>query len=296
MLNAQWLNTFKTLVEVGHFTHTAEKLFMTQPGVSQQIKKLEAAVNCALIIREGKSFELTEQGQLVYQYALEANQQQQQLLEKIKFDDPYQGEWRLSAPGAIATALYSELLTLQKLHPKLSTHMEAAPNRKIIADVLEGSIDLGIVTYQPHNSDLTCEAIGVMELALVGPKHYQSQGKLLDDLNILGVVDHPDARHYFEKVIEAGDVAIQAEFDWEQLPKATYINQFSQILHPVMQGIGMTVIPKIAITEAAANQSLQQWKTSKAISDPLYLIRRKRRALPARYQLLLETIRNQTFK
>ena len=32
MLNPVWLHTFKTLIEVGHFTQTAEKLFMTQPG------------------------------------------------------------------------------------------------------------------------------------------------------------------------------------------------------------------------------------------------------------------------
>ncbi|MFT6927030.1 MAG: DNA-binding transcriptional LysR family regulator [Psychromonas sp.] len=38
MLKPFWLNTFKTLIEVGHFTQTAEKLNMTQPGVSQHIK------------------------------------------------------------------------------------------------------------------------------------------------------------------------------------------------------------------------------------------------------------------
>ncbi|MGC7906805.1 helix-turn-helix domain-containing protein [Vibrio anguillarum] len=38
-----WLNTFKTLVDIGHFTKAAELLHMTQPGVSQHINKLEAA-------------------------------------------------------------------------------------------------------------------------------------------------------------------------------------------------------------------------------------------------------------
>jgi DNA-binding transcriptional LysR family regulator len=67
MLNPLWLHTFKTLIEVGHFTQTAEKLYMTQPGVSQHIKKLESACGYALIKREKKSFELTEQGQRVYE-------------------------------------------------------------------------------------------------------------------------------------------------------------------------------------------------------------------------------------
>ena len=70
MLNPLWLNTFKTLIDLGHFTRTAEKLHMTQPGVSQQIQKLENACGHSLIKREKKSFELTEQGRQVYEYAL----------------------------------------------------------------------------------------------------------------------------------------------------------------------------------------------------------------------------------
>lgn len=43
MINLVWLKTFCTLVEVGHFTKTADMLFMTQSGVSQQVKKIRTA-------------------------------------------------------------------------------------------------------------------------------------------------------------------------------------------------------------------------------------------------------------
>ena len=49
MINPTWLNTFCTLVEVNHFTQTAERLFMTQSGVSQHIKKLEQQVKLRAI-------------------------------------------------------------------------------------------------------------------------------------------------------------------------------------------------------------------------------------------------------
>ncbi|ABZ77187.1 transcriptional regulator, LysR family [Shewanella halifaxensis HAW-EB4] len=42
---------------------------MTQPGVSQQIQKLEQACGHSLITRLNKQFEITEQGQQVYQCA-----------------------------------------------------------------------------------------------------------------------------------------------------------------------------------------------------------------------------------
>ena len=59
MFNPVWLNTFVTLVNTEHFTKTAEKLFMTQPGVSQHINKLENAFGYSLIRRDKKSFEIT---------------------------------------------------------------------------------------------------------------------------------------------------------------------------------------------------------------------------------------------
>ena len=71
MINPIWLDTFITLVETGNFTRTAEQRFMTQPGVSQHLKKLEEVCQCELVVRLGKGIQLTEQGQRVYQYAKE---------------------------------------------------------------------------------------------------------------------------------------------------------------------------------------------------------------------------------
>lgn len=72
MLNPLWLKTFITLIETGHFTRTAERLFMTQPGVSQHIKKLEQACGHPLIERNNKSFEITQQGKMLFDYAKES--------------------------------------------------------------------------------------------------------------------------------------------------------------------------------------------------------------------------------
>ncbi|HSP84641.1 MAG TPA: LysR family transcriptional regulator, partial [Psychrobacter sp.] len=62
MINTTWLRTFCTLVEIGHFTRTAERLYMTQSGVSQHIRKLESQLGIDLLIRQGKQFSLTDAG------------------------------------------------------------------------------------------------------------------------------------------------------------------------------------------------------------------------------------------
>ena len=62
MINPVWLRSFCTLVDVGHFTRTAEKLHMTQSGVSQHVRKLEEQLGTALFIRTTRSISLTEAG------------------------------------------------------------------------------------------------------------------------------------------------------------------------------------------------------------------------------------------
>lgn len=68
MLNTQHLITFRTLVETGSFTQTARKLGLTQPAVSQHIQKLEKGLGKPLLIRHGRSTELTEAGKVLYKH------------------------------------------------------------------------------------------------------------------------------------------------------------------------------------------------------------------------------------
>ena len=66
MINITWLRTFCTLVDVGHFTRTAGRLYMTQSGVSQHVRKLEEQLDTGLLIRQGKLFSLTNAGEQLY--------------------------------------------------------------------------------------------------------------------------------------------------------------------------------------------------------------------------------------
>ncbi|GGN27070.1 MULTISPECIES: LysR family transcriptional regulator [Marinomonas] len=74
MLNTQHLITFKALVDTGSFTKTAKLLGLTQPAVSQHIQKLEREMGEALLIRHGRTTNMTPAGEVLLQhiYDLEA--------------------------------------------------------------------------------------------------------------------------------------------------------------------------------------------------------------------------------
>ncbi|WP_299790652.1 LysR family transcriptional regulator [uncultured Shewanella sp.] len=284
MLNPLWLNTFKTLVDLGHFTRTAEKLHMTQPGVSQQIQKLENACGYSLIKREKRSFELTEQGRLVYEYALKLVDDEASLIETLGFDNPYSGECKLSCSGSLALQLYPALLSLQQQHPELVIRLEAAPNQKILQDLQSGKVDLGIVTHIPQSSLYLCSVIGEEPLCIVLPRRYENRDIGPQELMDCGLIEHPDAAHYLSLYFErCGDKALSG-MSPDTLPRSGYINQVNQILLPVAKGLGFTVLPESAVNNFPQREELHILQTAKQVKETLYLVQKRQRNLPERYQ------------
>ncbi|WED22900.1 LysR family transcriptional regulator [Vibrio sp. JC009] len=291
MLNPNWLNTFKTLIDTGHFTKTAEKLYMTQPGVSQHIRKLEESCGYPLIHREKKSFELTEQGRLVYRYALQLAQSETALLESLAFDDPNSGECRLSCSGSLALLLFPRLLERQKAHPQLTIHMEAAPNHIILAEVQNGGIDLGIVTDIPNKSMFDAEEVGREPLCLIMPNSKSCHCSSAQELIELGFIRHPNALHYASLYFSQCGNSDLANLNINDIPTSGYVNQIGQILLPVSKGLGFTVLPQSSVESFPEPEKLKLFKSESFVYETLYLVRKRNRTLPARFDNIIADIK-----
>ncbi len=282
MINQQCLHTFLTLVDVGHFTQTAEKLHMTQPGVSQQIKKLEDQVGVPLLNRIGKRFELTREGELLYKFGRKRVHEEEQLYTELRFDDEHRGECRIACSGTMTTFLYPQLLERQKEHAELVITVEAAPNVRIIESLMNNSIDLGIVTQPSPVTDLVYEPLGFDSLCLVLPSDYASHAIRFEVLEEIGFIDHPDGSHYADRVLSAN---FGEEFhSVKNLKKRGYINQINQILIPVSKGLGFTVLPEMAVRFFPKQALLHIAPLNVPIHDELFLVRKKHRKLPKRYE------------
>ncbi|MFK8137577.1 MAG: LysR family transcriptional regulator [Bdellovibrionales bacterium] len=68
-MNLQQLNTFCTVLQEGSMTAAAQKLFLTQPAVSQQIRQLEDDLGVELLVRGSRKTKSTAQGSLLYDFA-----------------------------------------------------------------------------------------------------------------------------------------------------------------------------------------------------------------------------------
>ena len=65
----------KTLYEEKNITHTARRLFMSQPALSDRLRRLEKEFDCTILIRRPRGIEFTTEGEYLYHFFSKTFQQ-----------------------------------------------------------------------------------------------------------------------------------------------------------------------------------------------------------------------------
>lgn len=279
MLNATWLETFTTLCEVGHFTRAADRLGMSQPGVSQHLRKLESQIGKPLIVQDGKTFTLTPAGEATFAMGQARRIQERGLRDVIATNDPDTGHISLACSGSFAMALYPALLDRLTQAPAQSITLEAAPQTTVQAGVLDGTFDLGIMDHAQDHPRLHGTELGSEEICLVLPALYEGNVDL-DTLDALGFVGHPDGFAYADDLLALNFPDSFRGAD--RLRLRTRVNQISQITAPVARGLGYTILPRSGVLASPHRAGLRIVALPQRRFHPVWLIHRHRRTNIAR--------------
>ena len=113
-LNHHHLYHFWTVVREGGVTRASEKLHVSQPTISGQLRELEKALGERLLARSGRTVVLTDIGRTVYRYADEMLGLDRELLEAVK--------GRPTRPGKLGVGVamvVPKLVAYQMLEPAL---------------------------------------------------------------------------------------------------------------------------------------------------------------------------------
>lgn len=278
MINPVWLRTFCTLVEVSHFTRTAEQLNMTQSGVSQHVRKLEEQVGKPLLLREGKKFSLTDAGERLYQSGREIVSSLSDLEQQVREDPAHEGIVRIASPGSVGLKLYRHLLTVQETHTRLVMDYRFSPNAEVERLIAEHRVDIGFMTSPSTVADVSCQAVAEEELLLVTPVAMETPA--WSALLASGFIDHPDGAHHAGLLLGANFPEFRHS---NQFDRAGFSNQIMLILEPVSRGLGFTVLPRHAVEACLATVGRVRLHTlTHIVTETLYLGYHARRALPRR--------------
>src|SRR5690348_1676648 len=167
------LEVFLTVVAEKSFSRAAQKLYRTQPAVSLALQRLEQELGEKLIDRGPKDFTLTDAGRTVLEYARRFVSLQQELGNSL-------GELRNNSAGRLtiganeSTTLYllRHIERYREMFPKVKVTVRRSLSSKIPNELLDGNLELGVISYDPADERLKTKIIYADSLAfVVSPKH-----------------------------------------------------------------------------------------------------------------------------
>jgi DNA-binding transcriptional LysR family regulator len=163
------LTVFRVVAARLSFTQAAELLHVSQPAVTSHIKTLEQELGVRLFERTAGAVRLTPAGERLFAYAAEVNRLAQETLHDIgSLNGEQRGRLRLGASTTIAQYLLPRLLgEFVQLHPRVDLSVISANTAQIVARLLAGESDLGLIEGPPGSASVKVDKFVDDEIAVI---------------------------------------------------------------------------------------------------------------------------------
>ena len=182
-MDTRQLAAFCAVVERKSFSQAAERLGVTQPAVSLQIRSLEQRLGRQLLDRSGRRVEPTEAGLRLYASAQRLLALEEQLLEDVTGSDEgdLTGTVDIGAStgpgGAVVPVLLCEF---QREHPEVRVALDVSDTNRVIEQVAERELELGIVGAAPRHRGVVFEPFFRDQVILAVPPGHRFAGRQIE--------------------------------------------------------------------------------------------------------------------
>src|SRR5437870_10515052 len=179
-MDTRQLAAFCAVVERKSFSQAAERLGVTQPAVSLQIRSLEQRLGRQLLDRSGRRVEPTEAGLKLYASAQKLLALEENLLEELASGDEGEvtGTLELGAstgPGGTVVPLL--LCEFQERNPEVRVRLSVSDTQTVVDQVADRQLELGIVGAGRRHRGVVFEPFFRDELVLACPPAHELAGK-----------------------------------------------------------------------------------------------------------------------
>ena len=199
------LQVFATVVSERSFSRAAEKLLRTQPAVSLSLQRLEAELGEKLIDRSARDLVLTDAGRTVLEYARRFENLRQELDNALaELRDKGAGRLMIGANESSTLYLLPHIEEYRRLYPKVKVQVRRSQSSKIPNELLDGNLELGVVSYDPADDRIVSKVIYTDALAfVVSPKHRFARRKTVSitELGMETFIAHNVVSPYREVVV-----------------------------------------------------------------------------------------------
>ncbi len=219
VLDYHKLKIFKTVADTRSFSKAAELLFLSQPTVTLQIKKIENYLGITLFKREKKGVVLTEEGKLLYQYASKILDDYSLLEEGLSnLRENLQRNLRIGASTTIGDFLLPDILPdFIKNKGDIKVNLFVGNSKEIEEGILSKTFYIGLIEDEVHSNKYEKFEFFSDEIILIASKN----------TNIPDVIEPEDLKKYkfvfreqgsgtrniIEKKLEKKGVRIKADIE-----------------------------------------------------------------------------------
>jgi DNA-binding transcriptional LysR family regulator len=236
------LRVFLKVAAERSFSRAAMKLHRTQPAVSQSVRRLEEAVGERLFDRATKDASLTDAGRLLRDYAerlLRLSEEAETAVKDLR--DLRRGRVLIGANEASVHAVLPLIARFRESHPLVHVDVRRIPARLIGAEVAQGNLDFGVLTFQPAEPKLNTHVLGHDELVmLVHPSHALAHSRevTLSECARQTVIAHNDPSHVRDRVLRL--------FEQHHIPANILISlpSLEGIKRAVAMQMGVALLPR----------------------------------------------------
>ncbi|WP_307856513.1 LysR family transcriptional regulator [Catenulispora pinistramenti] len=188
-LNLHRLSIFMTVVETGGFSAAAQKLYMSQPSVSNHVRNLEQSLQTTLIDRSGPRIRPTAEGEVLVEYARRVFLLTEEAVAAIREVSGVQtGRLEVGGTTTVGTYLLPHLLArFRDRHHNIECDIVVGNNGLIVKRLLDGELGLAIVAGQPGAPQLKTETVLDERLLLVAaPGHHLAKTGTVSPADLVG--------------------------------------------------------------------------------------------------------------
>lgn len=284
------LQVFLTVAGERSFSRAAEKLYRTQPAVSLAVQKLEADLGEKLIDRSGKDLVLTDTGRAVLDYARRFENLRQEMTDALaELRDNSAGRLSIGANESTALYLLKHIETYRRLYPKVKVQVRRSLSSKIPADLLDGNLELGVISYKPADERLVSRVIYSDALVfVVSPTHRFA------DRKSVSIAELGQETFIAHNVVSPYRDAVLREFQAHRVPLNMEVEMptVETIRRLVQDNQGVAFMPRMCVEKELEQNLLRAVRVKElAVERKIRLVYAERRALSHAARAFLDVVK-----
>jgi LysR family transcriptional regulator, transcriptional activator of the cysJI operon len=254
-MQCESLKVFCDLAETESFTKAAQINGVTQSAVSQTISALEREFKSLLVERSKKSFRLTAEGQVVYDYSKRLLQHYDAIFSKMQdLKGIISGDIRIATVFSIGLhELPPHIKRFLKEHPSVNIHINYRYASQVYEDVLGNVVDLGLVAYPARDPKL--EVVPLRKDALVLACHPQHplaklksiKLKALNGVKFVSFEEDVPTQKALDKLFKTQGVTVES---------VMRLDNVELVKRAVEIDSGVAILPEETVKQEVANRTL----------------------------------------